>query len=127
MGRRRGHGLEAVDLEPEPGALDLDAAQAVSRHQLDQLLHLLECQQGIFLLVRLRHLWPQGTPLRHDVAIEAYSKHPSDLPRSPPLPFPPSRGKGTPPPSPSFEVTPSDQVPLQRQPGPPQLEARAAL
>src|ERR1700680_755076 len=37
---------------------------------------------------------------RYDVALEAYSKHPSDLPRIPSIPFPPSGGKGTPPPSP---------------------------
>jgi len=36
---------------------------------------------------------------RCDVAFEAYSKHPSDLPRIPSIPFPPSGGKGTPPPA----------------------------
>src|ERR1700680_3987502 len=45
---------------------------------------------------------PRQKTKHYDAALEAYSKHPSDLPRIPSIPFPPSGGKGTPPPSPSL-------------------------
>ena len=48
--RRRRRGGLAVDLQPEPGALDLEAGEAALVDQLDQLFDLLESQHSLALL-----------------------------------------------------------------------------